>query len=566
MIRQAFTTHPNHRLFHYLSHPLTHPPSTYSLTSSLTSHIMQLLEPSHFSTAPYYHHHKDDSQPGSPLTRSPSPQPLSRRIRPTPSITPIADGYRPSLALLATRERSFTVPTPNQHDSAWASIREEVVAWFIDICAELSLSQPVVAIAANIFDRFAALSQPPRELAAALAAACLLIASKVAEDDTPSAEYLARRVRLRSRHLADAEAAVLSALDWRVNVVTPHEVARELLDALGGAQKLPTRALHELETLALAAALENDLIGVPPTIIATAAVAAALESVPRSDDVHETYRLATLRVNTFVLARDSGYDVGSVDAILPVLRGSMRRIIDAELVDDDDETEQWLLRRHCLFYSPRFAYIKVSRLTIPTQHTLLQLLPSAKFHLIFVAPHTLKIFAIHFVSAPLLLTAVQWYWTVQYSTVQRTWEELNYTAVPPERLHHAWHLHLLFLSPIRLVSPFTTQVPLLYPIRPVHATSSLSSSRAGMQHTTTHPPHTFPIVRRIDEMAEIDAWARARARECVQERWMQYKCKKDLGRFLVSVLYSTVYSKATIASHCRNVVNASMRTRQDVRR
>lgn len=298
---------------------------------------MALLESTttnHFPNPPYYLH-KDDTQPGSPLTRSPSPQPQSHYQRHSSNIAPIADGYRSTLALLQIRERSFTVPKTPQ-DSTWAITRDEVVSWFIDVCAELSLSQPVVAIAANIFDRFSAISQPPRELAAAIAAGCLLIASKIAEDDiAPRIEYLARRVRIRSKHLANAEAAILSALNWRVNVVTPHEVAREMLDCLGGAEKLPTNALYELESLALAATLEHELIGVSPTTIATAAIAVALECAPRSN-IHQSYHLATLRVNTFVLARDSGYDVDTVDRILPILRASMRRIIDSNIGDIDD--------------------------------------------------------------------------------------------------------------------------------------------------------------------------------------------------------------------------------------
>lgn len=268
---------------------------------------------------------------GSPLTRSPSPARAhpARRARAAQPVEPIPDGRRAALATLVARERAHVVPAcVRALPAPFAQIREEVVAWFVDVAGALSLAPATTAVATSVFDRFAAAHDLPPALLNTLAATALVIAAKVAEDDAPPPEALVRYTGVPVSDVRALESVVLAELDWRLHVVTVHEAAAEFRAHLGA--PLSQAQLLTLDALALAALLELPLATAPPTAVAAAMLLHTLELTPRVDQ-DDLVRLATLKVNVYVLARDSGIDVESVDAILPILRASMQKIFDSTL-------------------------------------------------------------------------------------------------------------------------------------------------------------------------------------------------------------------------------------------
>lgn len=242
----------------------------------------------------------------------------------------MADGYRPDLARLLRREAPFLLvpneggPLATADSEEWHVLREQIVVWFIDAAIEYALSQAVVAIAVSVLDRFARKHVVQPALVGALTAACLSVAAKVTEDEPPSLVGLSIVACSDPLHVASVEASVLSALDWRVPTVTPHEVCVDMLRALGAT--LHASSLRTLETLALAACLERQLVGVAASAVGCAALVLALDYEP-TDTSAMNVRAATLRVNTFVLARDSGFNMDGVEHALGVLRASLQVII-----------------------------------------------------------------------------------------------------------------------------------------------------------------------------------------------------------------------------------------------
>lgn len=276
----------------------------------------------------------------SPLTRSPSP---ARRARARRQVDALPDGRRASLAALVAREKAHAAPVRLRTlPHPFAQIREEVVAWFVDVGGALDLASPVTAVATAIFDRFAAARDVAPALLNTLAATALVIAAKVVEDDPPPPDALVRYTGVMMDDVRALEAVVLAVLDWRLHLVTVHEVAEELRAHLGAA--LDAAQLLTLDALALAALMELPLADKPPTAIATAMMVHMLELTPRADH-DDVVEYATLKVNVYVLARDSGFDVECVNEILPVLRASMEKIFDSTedfndyMIDDQFDSD-----------------------------------------------------------------------------------------------------------------------------------------------------------------------------------------------------------------------------------
>lgn len=195
----------------------------------------------------------------SPVTRSPSPLPKRPRPAPQqPSAAPAlhaAGAHAHALAVLARRDGVHAVHVRGHLDGMWVTpgMRGQVVRWAFDIVADLALPDGVVAIALNLFDRVLNLRALGRRLSRhgvhALSAACVWIGCKIVADDAVGMHAIANGAAVRVVHMLKMEAVVLGALEWRVCVVTPHEVVACLEvelrvgDLVDGGQQLD--GLHE---------------------------------------------------------------------------------------------------------------------------------------------------------------------------------------------------------------------------------------------------------------------------------------------------------------------------------
>lgn len=113
-------------------------------------------------------------------------------------------------------------------------MREEVVAWCSDMTDDLRLSPAIVAMAINVFDRFLMVRPVSKTLLYPLTASCLLLACKVLMDEHIPCHEIASRSGVTVQDIKAMESVILNVLNWRVNIVTPHEVAHELVSYFQG--------------------------------------------------------------------------------------------------------------------------------------------------------------------------------------------------------------------------------------------------------------------------------------------------------------------------------------------
>jgi transcription initiation factor TFIIIB Brf1 subunit/transcription initiation factor TFIIB len=106
-------------------------------------------------------------------------------------------------------------------------MREDVVLFLAKLCKDLKLPTILLYTAINYFDRMS-LDQTNLSrhyVAISIATACLLVASKVEEDQIQTPLSIAHileiaQIPVRRRRIIECEAFVLCRLDWRLRVVT----------------------------------------------------------------------------------------------------------------------------------------------------------------------------------------------------------------------------------------------------------------------------------------------------------------------------------------------------------
>lgn len=189
----------------------------------------------------------DDYVPVSPLSRSPSP--AGKRIRRSISATirllrksgnighhflrhmhlkKDIDTY--PLAILGARDIDHAVRIRDHMEgtNVTPAIRTQAMDWFTKNCEERSLSFALVSMSMNLFDRFTICRAFSVNMVPLLMAACFLISCKSAYDRSMSAKSIARKAGVPFNHLLSMEGIVVNILEWRVNIVTSHEVVAEL--------------------------------------------------------------------------------------------------------------------------------------------------------------------------------------------------------------------------------------------------------------------------------------------------------------------------------------------------
>ncbi|XP_055300323.1 G1/S-specific cyclin-D2 [Sitodiplosis mosellana] len=112
-------------------------------------------------------------------------------------------------------------------------MRRIVAEWMMEVCEENKCQEEVFILALNYMDRFLALTPVPRTQLQILAAACLLLASKLRE---PSVRGLPADLlvfytdnSITRRDLIQWELIVLNKLKWNISSVTPLDFLEHLL-------------------------------------------------------------------------------------------------------------------------------------------------------------------------------------------------------------------------------------------------------------------------------------------------------------------------------------------------
>lgn len=154
-------------------------------------------------------------------------------------------------------------------------IREQVVSWLVDTGHAIALNSQTTAIAVNCFDRFLGQRRIPAELVSDVAAAVLLIASKVHDGKPPPLSYLASYTDSEPEKIVVMEAVILDKLRWQVNTVTSNDFVPYMIRLL---KRLGFVASEKLvEMLLDVSLLDYELAQMSTCTVAAASVLLASE-------------------------------------------------------------------------------------------------------------------------------------------------------------------------------------------------------------------------------------------------------------------------------------------------
>ncbi|XP_057202080.1 cyclin Dx [Triplophysa rosa] len=239
---------------------------------------------------------------------------------------PSASGLRVIQRLLQSEGRYLPSPLYTSLIQRDPQRREELAKWTMEVCCECDCDESVFPLAVSLLDRYlsATLSLPVSPTC--LAAACVLVASKLTECDTVNADTLcaAAEYDFLSSNLREMERVVLATLRWDVAAVTPQDFIPHILLTLGELKDgethtgefLTTLRRHS-DTLVAMCVCDSRFLGTPPSLVAAAVLNSALRGL-RTKSAWE------LSVMTSALATLCQTDVAVLQCCTELIEGALR--------------------------------------------------------------------------------------------------------------------------------------------------------------------------------------------------------------------------------------------------
>ncbi|NP_001165869.1 cyclin Dx [Danio rerio] len=258
---------------------------------------------------------------------------------------PSASGQRVIQRLLQSEERYLPSSLYISLVQREPQRREELAKWTMEVCCECDCDESVFPLAVSLLDRYlsATLSLPVSP--SCLAAACILLASKVTESDTVSADTLcaAAEYDFLSANLREMERVVLATLRWDVLAVTPQDfiplflrTLGELRDGDGHTGDFLTTMRRHGDTLVAMCVCDSRFLGTPPSLVAAAALNSALRGL-RARSAGE------MSLMTAALATLCQTDVALLQCCTELIDGALRERLRTgaqEQKDGDIEEEE----------------------------------------------------------------------------------------------------------------------------------------------------------------------------------------------------------------------------------
>ncbi|XP_029491043.1 G1/S-specific cyclin-D2-like [Oncorhynchus nerka] len=181
--------------------------------------------------------------------------------------------------------------------------REELAKWAMEVCCERGCDETVFPLSVSMLDRFlsASLSLPVSPYC--LAAACILIASKLTECDTISADSLcaAAEYSFLPSNIREMERVILATLRWDVAAVTAQDFIPHFLPPVGerkdgkaDTEELFSTLRRHSDTLVAMCVCDYRFLGAPPSLVAAAALNSALRGLGNKGPGHLGHMSATL--------------------------------------------------------------------------------------------------------------------------------------------------------------------------------------------------------------------------------------------------------------------------------
>lgn len=193
-------------------------------------------------------------------------------------VMPSLEDFAERLGAMAERELGNIV---SQADLFSPSVgmqpewRAKIGDWLVEMAHAVDIPYHTVAVALAYLDQVAVHSTGIRWDLQLLSLTCLFIASKFFQSKPLSAVEVAllSNGKYSTAHITETEKIVLECLQWKLNVVTPHEVMATLLTFEDNRDLLMAQA----ELFLVFTMTDLAFIGAPPSTLGAASILCAFE-------------------------------------------------------------------------------------------------------------------------------------------------------------------------------------------------------------------------------------------------------------------------------------------------
>ncbi|XP_018419860.1 PREDICTED: G1/S-specific cyclin-D1-like [Nanorana parkeri] len=185
--------------------------------------------------------------------------------------------------LLTDQERYTPSPTYFQcvQREMHPYMRKMLTSWMLEVCEDQRCGEEVFPLAVNCLDRFLSLVPVEKRRLQLLGATCLLLCSKLKESQVITIESLCMYsdYSFTDTELRSMELLVLNKLKWDIEAVTPRDFLPYFLALL----RLPAERLQQVrrhsETFIALCTTDCTFIALPPSLVAAASLAAAVNGL-----------------------------------------------------------------------------------------------------------------------------------------------------------------------------------------------------------------------------------------------------------------------------------------------
>ncbi|XAR72926.1 hypothetical protein NMG60_11019734 [Bertholletia excelsa] len=208
------------------------------------------------------------------------------------------------LSLFSKEQEIQIQPTIEDTDSALSMARREAVNWMMKVNGHYGFTALTLILAVNYLDRFVSGLQFQKDkpwMIQLAAVACLSLAAKVEETQVPlllDLQVEDSKYVFEAKTIQRMELMVLSALQWRMNPVTPLSFIDHIMRRLGLTSHLHWEFLQRCECLLLSVVVDSRFVGFLPSILATATMLRVIHQIePCNSTEYQSQLLGVLKIN-----------------------------------------------------------------------------------------------------------------------------------------------------------------------------------------------------------------------------------------------------------------------------
>jgi len=164
-------------------------------------------------------------------------------------------------------------------------MRKIVVDWMLEVCQDQQCQPQVFHLSLSYMDRFLSTKNISKNSFQAMAAGCLLLASKFSEVRPLSTEKLSLYTdnSVSAAELREWEVRILNILQWELTAVTTQNFLEHFLAKSTKQAQLTARVGRHAEMLATVAVTEYKFLLVKPSLLAASCLAAACQGLAQED-------------------------------------------------------------------------------------------------------------------------------------------------------------------------------------------------------------------------------------------------------------------------------------------